>query len=287
MPLTTISLSSALDNHYKDQSVTATTLPFGLVSHLGRVNQFNVATDSVDAVAAGCTGLTLLGLDLTTNTAAATGSRAAANVTARITQVSTTPIQPNSQLDFLGLSCLGQIQTSAGGVDLTVSGCRGQVYGAGINVIAANAATNLNNLTGMEVETTVTGTASVRLKSGISIAQGSGDVTQGTQLDAALSISSQVGAAGWKNGILFSDYNGQQPCSSNGTLIACSGSATIARGIDFSSYTFTGAPLIMPLKTGSVTSSSTGVAGMMCWDASYIYVCTSADSWKRAALSTW
>jgi hypothetical protein len=35
------------------------------------------------------------------------------------------------------------------------------------------------------------------------------------------------------------------------------------------------------------TSSSTGVIGQICWDSGYIYVCTAANTWKRAALTTW
>jgi hypothetical protein len=35
------------------------------------------------------------------------------------------------------------------------------------------------------------------------------------------------------------------------------------------------------------SASDTGTAGEVCWDASYIYVCTATDTWKRAALSTW
>lgn len=35
------------------------------------------------------------------------------------------------------------------------------------------------------------------------------------------------------------------------------------------------------------SAAATGNAGEICWDASYIYVCTAANTWKRAALSTW
>jgi hypothetical protein len=35
------------------------------------------------------------------------------------------------------------------------------------------------------------------------------------------------------------------------------------------------------------SATATGAAGEICWDASYIYVCTSTDTWKRAALSSW
>lgn len=35
------------------------------------------------------------------------------------------------------------------------------------------------------------------------------------------------------------------------------------------------------------SAGATGVAGEVCWDANYIYVCTASNTWKRAALSTW
>lgn len=35
------------------------------------------------------------------------------------------------------------------------------------------------------------------------------------------------------------------------------------------------------------TSSDTGFPGALSWDASYIYVCTATDTWKRVAIATW
>jgi hypothetical protein len=35
------------------------------------------------------------------------------------------------------------------------------------------------------------------------------------------------------------------------------------------------------------SASSSGVAGTLAYDSSYLYVCTATDTWKRAALSTW
>jgi hypothetical protein len=35
------------------------------------------------------------------------------------------------------------------------------------------------------------------------------------------------------------------------------------------------------------TATSAGVAGQRAYDASYVYVCTATNTWKRAALSTW
>jgi len=35
------------------------------------------------------------------------------------------------------------------------------------------------------------------------------------------------------------------------------------------------------------SASATGTAGTICWDTSYIYVCTATNTWKRVAISTW
>jgi hypothetical protein len=35
------------------------------------------------------------------------------------------------------------------------------------------------------------------------------------------------------------------------------------------------------------SATATGTAGEICWDASYIYVCTATNTWKRTAISTW
>lgn len=35
------------------------------------------------------------------------------------------------------------------------------------------------------------------------------------------------------------------------------------------------------------SATATGNAGEICWDASYIYVCTATNTWRRAALSSW
>lgn len=42
--------------------------------------------------------------------------------------------------------------------------------------------------------------------------------------------------------------------------------------------------------TTAKTPASAGAAGTqgdICWDANFVYVCVSASTWKRAALSTW
>lgn len=41
------------------------------------------------------------------------------------------------------------------------------------------------------------------------------------------------------------------------------------------------------LVTAPATAASSGTAGQIAYDSSYFYVCISANTWKRAAISTW
>jgi hypothetical protein len=35
------------------------------------------------------------------------------------------------------------------------------------------------------------------------------------------------------------------------------------------------------------SAADTGTTGDICWDASYVYVCTATNTWKRSAIATW
>ena len=39
--------------------------------------------------------------------------------------------------------------------------------------------------------------------------------------------------------------------------------------------------------TAPASAAATGTTGQVAVDANYIYVCTAANTWKRAAISTW
>ena len=45
--------------------------------------------------------------------------------------------------------------------------------------------------------------------------------------------------------------------------------------------------LILQAPTVPATASDPGAAGQISWDADFVYVCVSANTWKRAALATW
>lgn len=44
---------------------------------------------------------------------------------------------------------------------------------------------------------------------------------------------------------------------------------------------------VLPVSKTPSSATDTGTPGMICWDATYIYVCIAPNTWKRAAISTW
>jgi hypothetical protein len=70
--------------------------------------------------------------------------------------------------------------------------------------------------------------------------------------------------------------------SSSVTSLQINGSHT--NGIDLTGGTFGGSPILAPLARPA-SSSATCKQGSIEWDASFIYVCTATNTWKRAALS--
>ena len=70
--------------------------------------------------------------------------------------------------------------------------------------------------------------------------------------------------------------------SSNNNIITVTGNL-VASGSITSSGTLSGGNVLIPVATK--TGTSTGILGQIAVDASYIYVCTSTNVWKRVALT--
>lgn len=66
--------------------------------------------------------------------------------------------------------------------------------------------------------------------------------------------------------------------STAGNIQAVNGSAIAGTGSFDTLITATHTPS---------SASDTGEAGTICWDADYIYICITTDTWKRVAISTW
>lgn len=119
----------------------------------------------------------------------------------------------------------------------------GSLYGVNPNVKLTSGATHWVNITGGEVTVQAETGSSVLYKSGWQIVAGTGDAVQGGTYDIGLAISAQRAPSstlGHLHGIAIGNMNGQHPMDTGGTLFGTIGAATVANGIDFSSYTITG-----------------------------------------------
>jgi phage baseplate assembly protein gpV len=135
---------------------------------------------------------------------------------------------------------------------------------------------------------------------GGSITAGGGDVVigdDGIRLDASTGKFTSASVEWWEAGInrlsigtrvdLGSVVSGyveavDRELELTGTDVKISGPVTIADGL----LVGTDNIIINTSKTPA-SAAATGTAGMIAWDTSYIYVCTAANTWRRATLNTW
>ena len=141
----------------------------------------------------------------------------------------------------------GQVITAVndGGTATTLADSKGGYFGMSSIASIGSGATNLKNVTGAEINTRVLTGASVAYISGAQIV--TKDEVNGAVYDTALAISKGgTGTVGKDVGILFGNMNGSHPVNATGALISSTGSTTVDKGIDFTSYTFTGDILSAP-----------------------------------------
>jgi hypothetical protein len=71
-------------------------------------------------------------------------------------------------------------------------------------------------------------------------------------------------------------------------LMAAGATATaVATFNSNGNFGITGNTINVPVSRTITLSGAAGTTGDICWDASYIYVCVAANTWKRVAISTW
>ena len=61
--------------------------------------------------------------------------------------------------------------------------------------------------------------------------------------------------------------------------------AEVARVTSTGNITVTGNTLKLTTSKTPASSSDTGTAGEICWDTSYLYICTATNTWTRVALA--
>lgn len=198
-------------------------------------NLFNVTSDNASTGGGFGTGLTS---QMTFGGAAQFGGRIALQGVANLNGATNAA---NTNRNYVGGLFQGKAVTGDGGTNLG-AGAQGAIFGFSAFGSAANGATNLLNVTGGEVNCALQTGSTAKYKTCLQLVQHASDAVAGGSVDAMLSISSQAGAAGMNNGIVFGDMSGLQPIKAAGTLIGINNpngtTTSVTSGIDFSSAVF-------------------------------------------------
>lgn len=149
----------------------------------------------------------------------------------------------NPNKNYCGTS--GEVQAShADGGSDTSSNAKGRFIGLYASSIAAAGATNLYDLTGLEINTGYRATSSGKDMIGLKIASWADHAVDPANMGAAIQISVQSGALPWKHYAIVIDQSssgvGSAAVATGATLIATKGSVSCTHGIDFSTTTFSG-----------------------------------------------
>jgi hypothetical protein len=170
------------------------------------------------------------------------------------------------------------LQTPAGAMQLYMSGdpLEGTLYWPGrITVDSIEAATLTASISGSQVDNGSIGSAVM--------------VNSMTQPMSAWQDSAGFAGA---NGLTYANTGplGQSQPTTPGnyfaTIDVISGGGTVRNYLQGTVRTH--AQMGVPnLVSAPATASSTGTAGQVAYDASYFYVCTGTNTWKRVAISTW
>ena len=69
--------------------------------------------------------------------------------------------------------------------------------------------------------------------------------------------------------------------------VSVTGTLSSTQAATFAGAVTIAGTVIHTLSATPASASATGTVGTMSWDASYIYICTAANTWKRVAIATW
>lgn len=160
----------------------------------------------------------------------------------------------NTNRNYVGFTSIGTANTGDGG---TPANPLGGVFAWGAVCQTASGATYLLELSCGELNPVLKAGSSAHYKAGLSIVEGSEDAVQGYDWDCAYCLSSEVGAVGWRDGILFGSMNGQWPINQAGSMLATAGPGSVTNVIDASSIDIIGS--VLKTKYLQITQTANGV----------------------------
>jgi hypothetical protein len=153
-------------------------------------------------------------------------------------------------------------------------------YRAGFSATTSSNYTNIGALAGSNISS-----ASLSICLGFSAASFLADgVTPLTSTTDSVFLGAQARSAadGQTNEIVIG-----KGAIGSGTNTATIGNTSLTRTVFNGTGDFSGNLIRVRTQKTPASAVDTGSAGEWCNDASYLYVCTATDTWKRAALASW
>jgi hypothetical protein len=165
-----------------------------------------------------------------------------------------------------------------GGLATGAASYFGGVVTAGGNVLISNPSSSA--FSSFQAQNNNGGNATIQIGT-------SGSARAGTYFGSAEGNLSLIFANGTSStGLGIGTFN------ANPLVLGTNNTAALTINATTQAATFAGAvtiagTVIHTLSATPASASATGTVGTMSWDASYIYICTAANTWKRVAIATW
>jgi hypothetical protein len=103
-----------------------------------------------------------------------------------------------------------------------------------------------------------------------------------------LLIGTTTDAANLSGGVVINGSGAGATSSSTSTgALRVTGGLGVSGAVNVGGAVTIAGTVIHTLSATPASASATGTVGTMSWDASYIYICTAANTWKRVAIATW
>lgn len=212
---------------------TIQNLSGGNGSSILQANQVNILSDNYNA--GSNPGTAGFAVNHTLGGTSMQGGRNAISGTINLTSASASA---NPLKEYVAITGNATASANDGGTTGTPAGA---VYGSAFVSVATSAATNLVGVKGSEsgVGVRTSSGNAPSIVANWSLVQLAVHAASGKNYDASLMLSN-AGGIGMLNGIDFNSSSGAAPVGTTGCLICTHDSATVAKGIDFSSYTISG-----------------------------------------------
>jgi hypothetical protein len=180
------------------------------------------------------------------------------------------------------LQAAGTDNTAFGASALAALTSGAQNVAVGTSALAACATDTLNVAVGYQALKVSNGGINNVAVGGLALS----DVTTG---DTNVAVGASAGGGlTTGSGNTFLGYNAYATAGAGATSTIVLASGNQIRAVfDGSTWALTGDKLNLPTAKTPASAAAAGVAGDICWDASYIYVCVAANSWKRAGIAAW